>query len=592
MALSRFGLEKFFGGEQRAAAGPPDAARRSWHALAGRRAGAPTGSSPSGTEPRLAPSLAGAQAGSGRDGANDRPRGTVVHDVFISSAADDKPVAEAVCAALERRGIRCWMAPRDVRPGSRYEDSIAEALDAAPVVVLVVSSRSIVSPDVIREARRAANRNSELIYFRIEDVELPGELQFLPPYPHPPHPIDAFAPPLERHLSELASYIEGVLRIRDSLVPRPGAASAPSAPSTSAPAPTHPPPSVGAPRPMVAPPTIAETIGGLFSAAKSRLRGLLRPGPEGRGDTAQQPTDSASRVPEDRADRARTRTWAVGTLATDPVHFSVTSPPAVRPGASFVINVWAYLAHQRSDMLQRAQDALGGVRPGVQSKGPTRVARGSVLAVRLRIAEWFPEDLEDTLLWEGEISNATFGVTAPSDAHPGAKPGIVRIYAQGLEIARIHFTTEVDLAAAQRPDVAVTGEPHRSAFASYASEDRDAVLARLQGILKVAPGLDVFIDVAKIRSGQDWQAVLSREIVARDVFYLFWSDHARKSKMVDWEWRYALGARGLDFIDPVPLAPPDKVPPPPELAAKHFNDWMLAYMRAASTPRGAGSGQT
>jgi hypothetical protein len=36
---------------------------------------------------------------------------------------------------------------------------------------------------------------------------------------------------------------------------------------------------------------------------------------------------------------------------------------------------------------------------------------------------------------------------------------------------------------------------------------------------------------------------------------------------------------GIDFVDPIPLIDPRKVPPPSELAAeKHFNDWTLAYL--------------
>ena len=37
---------------------------------------------------------------------------------------------------------------------------------------------------------------------------------------------------------------------------------------------------------------------------------------------------------------------------------------------------------------------------------------------------------------------------------------------------------------------------------------------------------------------------------------------------------------GGQTADPVPLAPPNLVPPPPELADQlHFNDWVLAYVR-------------
>jgi hypothetical protein len=43
-----------------------------------------------------------------------------------------------------------------------------------------------------------------------------------------------------------------------------------------------------------------------------------------------------------------------------------------------------------------------------------------------------------------------------------------------------------------------------------------------------------------------------------------------------------------DFIDPVPLEGPEYAPPPRELAAKHFNDPLLAFMAAA----GMGTHQT
>jgi hypothetical protein len=65
-----------------------------------------------------------------------------------------------------------------------------------------------------------------------------------------------------------------------------------------------------------------------------------------------------------------------------------------------------------------------------------------------------------------------------------------------------------------------------------------------------------------------------------DVFYLFWCRHAKSSSWVEKEWRCALNKRGLDFIDPVPLESPEDAPPPLELAAKHFNDPLLAFLRS------------
>jgi hypothetical protein len=205
--------------------------------------------------------------------------------------------------------------------------------------------------------------------------------------------------------------------------------------------------------------------------------------------------------------------------------------------------------------------------------------------VRLSIAGFTLTDSTDTILWQGEIGNATFPVQVPSDATPGPHAGQVTFHIEGLQIAKLHFVVEVGPREAAREALPVKEQRLRSAFASYASPDRDEVLARVQGMQKALPSLDVFLDVASLRSGDRWADRLTKEISDRDVFYLFWSAHASKSEWVEREWRTALQVRGIDYIDPVPLAPPAEVPPPPELADQlHFNDWVLAYMRC-SKPR-------
>jgi molecular chaperone DnaK len=290
---------------------------------------------------------------------------------------------------------------------------------------------------------------------------------------------------------------------------------------------------------------------------------------------------SAPRPPRPRPERYMPGQAEVpGGLVTDRVHFSVTAPPAVLPGASFLLDVWAHLEQQRELVLQRAREMAGGSEIIIRTKGPVPVARGTVLVVHVSIDGLSIDEPQDTILWEGEVGNATFAVLVPQDASPGTCRGQARIHADGLQIARLYFLIEVGAAAADVSELPVDVERHRHAFASYSSKDRDAVLARVQGMLKVVPDLEVFLDVLSLRSGEDWAQALMRTIPASDVFYLFWSEHARRSEWVEREWRCALETRGLDFIDPVPLVSPELVPPPAELAGKHFNDWILAFMRA------------
>ena len=119
---------------------------------------------------------------------------------------------------------------------------------------------------------------------------------------------------------------------------------------------------------------------------------------------------------------------------------------------------------------------------------------------------------------------------------------------------------------------------YRSAFASYASEDRAEVLSRVQGMVAVNKNMDVFVDAINIRAGQDWEESLLKHLLKAAVFYLFWCRHAISPDWVTKEWHLALETKGEDFIDPVPLENPEVAPPPRQLSRKHFNDPLLAFI--------------
>ena len=65
----------------------------------------------------------------------------MTHDVFISHSSKDRAVGEAACAALERAGHRCWIAPRDIMPGEDYGEAIVDGIRASRIFLLIVSRR-------------------------------------------------------------------------------------------------------------------------------------------------------------------------------------------------------------------------------------------------------------------------------------------------------------------------------------------------------------------------------------------------------------------------------------------------------------------
>ncbi len=138
----------------------------------------------------------------------------MAHDVFISYSADDKPIADAMCSTLELKGIRCWIAPRDIRPGMDWGSSIIDAIATSRVMVLLLSSHSNTSIQVKREVERAVNKEITVIPFRIEDVSLSKSLEYQLSLTHW---MDALTPPMEKHLQTLSESILQLLAIDDSM---------------------------------------------------------------------------------------------------------------------------------------------------------------------------------------------------------------------------------------------------------------------------------------------------------------------------------------------------------------------------------------
>ncbi|HLK26695.1 MAG TPA: TIR domain-containing protein [Caulobacteraceae bacterium] len=159
----------------------------------------------------------------------------MAHDVFICHSSKDKPVADAICSVLEQGGVRCWIAPRDVLAGLSYGEAIIEAINGAKIMIVVFSASANASPQIEREIERAVNHNIRIVQFRIEDVVPQKALEY---FLSSPHWLDAFTPPLERHLRVLANQVRELLD-RGAGAPSPeastGAATPPPRPAATLP---------------------------------------------------------------------------------------------------------------------------------------------------------------------------------------------------------------------------------------------------------------------------------------------------------------------------------------------------------------------
>src|SRR5450631_2144207 len=98
--------------------------------------------------------------------------------VFVSYASPDATVADALVESLERHGIACWIAPRDVKAGALYADAIVRAISGAKALVLVLSEDAIGSSHVGKEVERASSKKRQIIALRIDNAPLTPALEY------------------------------------------------------------------------------------------------------------------------------------------------------------------------------------------------------------------------------------------------------------------------------------------------------------------------------------------------------------------------------------------------------------------------------
>lgn len=125
------------------------------------------------------------------------------HDVFISYSSQNKVAAQAICHTLEENGIKCWMAPRDIPPGSEYGDLIDLAIKSAKVFVVLFSKQAATSLWVKGELSIAFEEQKVIIPFRLDNTPLQGQNRVML---NQKHWIDAY-PDYKTKFNELVSAV-------------------------------------------------------------------------------------------------------------------------------------------------------------------------------------------------------------------------------------------------------------------------------------------------------------------------------------------------------------------------------------------------
>src|SRR5690242_15004623 len=150
--------------------------------------------------------------------------------LFISHSDKDRALADSLLEALERRGIRCWIAPRDIPPGGSYAESIMNAVEQATGFVLVFTKHSNVSPHVLREVEQALRFRKNIMPIRFDDTPVSKALDYLLGTVH-----WLSAAPKPEALEKAAGQIAASLSPSDAVAQPPTEKPTPGAPAVSSP---------------------------------------------------------------------------------------------------------------------------------------------------------------------------------------------------------------------------------------------------------------------------------------------------------------------------------------------------------------------
>lgn len=254
---------------------------------------------------------------------------------------------------------------------------------------------------------------------------------------------------------------------------------------------------------------------------------------------------------------------------------SASAPQKVRARSDFAVDVTVYA---------RSLDPLEARRlAGVDLGQPVRATISPLMAARhgakIRVdlvceSETQVMRQSREMIWDGTPEACQFDLTADN-----GEALVIRLnaYCDEIPVGRALFTLEISGRDAEIPSDRLGRHlsVYQRAFVSYSSEDRDRV--KLIAAALEAAGIEPFLDVMSLRSGEAYEERLQSAIREADLFVLCWSKTAQASEWVRRELRWASKAARTSEarrpdINPIALdLPLDDDQLPPELAGLHIS---------------------
>ena len=100
------------------------------------------------------------------------------YDCFVSHSSKDASNAISLVERLESRGVKCWVAPRNIRAGANYSAEIVTGIQSSASLIVLISKDSLASRHVEREVNIADGLRKSIYPVKLIDIEIYGGLSF------------------------------------------------------------------------------------------------------------------------------------------------------------------------------------------------------------------------------------------------------------------------------------------------------------------------------------------------------------------------------------------------------------------------------
>ena len=133
----------------------------------------------------------------------------MANNVFVSYSTKDKGITDSIVASLEQHNIKCWCAPRDIKPSDNWGEAISDAIQHSKIFLLIFTGHSNQSQRVLDELSFAISQDVTILPIRIENLKPNGAMRL---HLSSRQWLDAYDPCLEKHINELIKAVSSTLK--------------------------------------------------------------------------------------------------------------------------------------------------------------------------------------------------------------------------------------------------------------------------------------------------------------------------------------------------------------------------------------------